>query len=187
MELLKLCICGDVYEFEVVEDYLQRTLGTFIKQTGWDKLNRENWDNSGFFDYQSKPVFTVFVDSIRRKVQVALPFTNEEKRNAKAIIDDTYICQGKTCAELEELTKRYLKENARREEKQFRIKQYCTVTAYFLDGEWHWKTTYDERDLHQSMKRENCKPYLTKYIYTGDELGLCGSVPSEDVFAALFD
>lgn len=185
MELLKLCICGDVYEFEVVEDYLQKTLGTFIKQTGWNKFSRENWDNAGFFNHQSKPVFTVFVDSIRRKVQVALPFSDEEKRAIRNAVEEKHY--GKTGEELEDITKKYLKENARREEKQFRIKQYCTVTAYFLDGEWHWKTTYDERDLHQSMKRENCKPYLTKYIYTGDELGICGNMPSEDVFAALFD
>lgn len=185
MELLKLCICGDVYEFEVVEDYLQKTLGTFIKQTGWDRFKRENWDNTGFFNYQSKPVFTVFIDSIRRKVQVAMPFSDEEKRNVRNAIEEKYY--GKTGEELEDMTKKYLKENARREEKQFSIKQYCTVTAYFLDGEWHWKTTYDEKDLHQSMKRENCKPYLTKYIYTGDELGICGNMPSEDVFAALFD
>lgn len=184
MELLKLCICGDVYEFEVVEDYLQKTLGTFVKQTGWDKFNRENWDNTGFFDYQSKPVFTVFVDSIRRKVQVALPFSGEEKRNISNAVEEKY--HGKTGEEIEEITKRFLKENARREEKQFRIKQYCTVTAYFLDGEWHWKTTYDESDLHKSMKRETCKPYMTKYIYTGDELGICGDMPSEDVFAELF-
>ena len=187
MELLKLCICGDVYEFEVVEDYLQRTLGTFIKQTGWDKYNRENWDNSGFFDYQSKPCFTVLIDSIRRKVNVAISPTEDERRQAMRVIESEYAPYGKTCAEIEHLTNKYLKENSRREEKQFRIKQYCTVRAYFLDGEWHWKTTYDERDLHQSMKNENCKPYLTKYIYTGDELGLCGNIPSEDVFAALFD
>lgn len=185
MELLKLCICGDVYEFEVADDFLQKTLGTFIKQTGWDKFKRENWDNTGFFDYQSKPVFTVFVDSIRRKVQVAVPFSDEEKRSIRNAIEEKHY--GKTGAEIEEITKHFLKENANREEKQFRIKQYCTVTAYFLDGEWHWKTTYDERDLHQSMKRETCKPYLTKYIYTGDELGICGNMPSEDVFAALFD
>lgn len=185
MELLKLCICGDVYEFEVVEDYLQKTLGTFVKSTGWDKFKRENWDNAGFFNHQSKPVFTVFVDSIRRKVQVALPFSDEEKRAIRNAVEEKHY--GKTGEELEDITKKYLKENARREEKQFRIKQYCTVTAYFLDGEWHWKTTYDERDLHQSMKRENCKPYLTKYIYTGDELGICGSMPSADVFDKLFD
>lgn len=185
MELLKLCICGDVYEFEVVENYLQKTLGTFMKSTGWDKFNRENWDNAGFFNYQSKPVFTVFVDSIRRKVKVALPFSNEEKRSICNAIEEKHY--GKTGAEIEEITKHFLKENARREEKQFRIKQYCTVTAYFLDGEWHWKTTYDENDLHKSIKRENCKPYLTKYIYTDDELGICGNIPSEDVFAALFD
>lgn len=185
MELLKLCICGDVYEFEVAEDYLQKTLGTFIKRTGLDKFKRENWDNAGFFNYQSKPVFTVFVDSIRRKVQVALPFSDGEKRSIRKAIGEKYY--GKTGAEIEDITKKYLKENARREEKQFRIKQYCTVTAYFLDGEWHWKTTYDESDLHKSIKRENCKPYLTKYIYTGDELGICGNMPSEDVFAALFD
>ena len=57
MELLKLCICGDVYEFEVVEDYLQKNLGTFLKQTGWDRFKRENWDNTGFFNYQSKTCF----------------------------------------------------------------------------------------------------------------------------------
>lgn len=184
MELLKLCICGDVYEFEVTENYLQKTLGTFIKQTGWDKFNRENWDNTGFFNYQSKPVFTVFVDSIRRKVQVAVPFSDEEKRGIRKSIEEKHY--GKTGAEIDAITKSFLKENANREEKQFRIKQYCTVTAYFLDGEWHWKTTYDESDLHKSVKRENCKPYLTKYLYTGDELGICGNMPSEDVFAELF-
>ena len=185
MELLKLCICGDVYEFEVVEDYLQKTLGTFIKQTGWDKFNRENWDNSEFFDYQSKPVFTVFVDSIRRKVDVATPLTKEEEKNILDGIEEKY--RDKSSAEIEEITKRFTKEHARHEKKQFRIKKYCTVSAYFLDGEWHWKTEYTEKDLHQSMKREKCKSYLTKYIYTGDELGVCGNMPSEDVFAALFD
>lgn len=185
MELLKLCICGDVYEFEVADDFLQKTLGTFIKQTGWNKFNRENWDNSGFFDYQSKPVFTVLVDSIRRKVNVATPLTKEEEKNILDGMEEKYYY--KSSEEIEEITRHFLKENARREEKQFRIRQYCTVTAYFLHGVWNWKTTYNERDLRQSMKRENCKPYLTKYIYTGDELGVCGKIPGEDVFAALFD
>jgi hypothetical protein len=186
MELLKLCICGDVYEFEVVENYLQRTLGTFINNHGWDKLKRENWDNAGFFNYQSKPVFTVWVESFRRKVNVTIAPTKEEIADAEKLMEDTYGAQ-KTGEEIELLTKRYLKDNAKKEEKQFRIKHYCTVSAYFLDGEWHWKTKYDERDIHQSMKNETCKPYLTRYVYTGDELGLCGKMPSEDVFAALFD
>lgn len=185
MDLLKILICDDVYEIEVPENYLQKTFGTFFNETGCNKLRRDNWDNSEFFDYQSKPVFTLLVDTIRRKVNVTMPLTEKEKKDILDDIEEKYY--DKSSEEIEEITKRFTKENTRREQKQFRIKQYCTVTAYFLDGEWHWKTTYNENDLHQSMKRENCKPYLTKYIYTGDELGVCGNMPSEDVFAALFD
>lgn len=185
MDLLKILICDDVYEIEVPENYLQKTLGTFVKKDGWDKMNRSNWDNGEFFDYQSKPVFTVFVDSIRRKVNVATPLTKEEEKNILDGMEKKYYY--KSSEEIEETTRHFLKENARREEKQFRIKQYCTVTAYFLNGIWNWKTTYNERDLRQSMKREHCKPYLTRYIYTGEKLGICGKMPGEDVFAALFD
>ena len=185
MELLKILICDDVYEFEVTENYLQKTLGTFIKKDGWNKMNRSNWDNGEFFDYQSKPVFTILVDSIRRKVNVATPLTEEEKKNILDDIEEKY--RDKSSEEIEEITNRFTKENARHEEKRFRIKQYCTITAYFLNGEWRWKTEYTEKDLRQSMKREICKPYLTRYIYTGDQLGICGKMPGEDVFAALFN
>lgn len=185
MELLKIRIVDDVYELEVVENYLQKTLGTFINQTGWNKLNRENWDNSGFFDYQSKPVFTVLVDSIRRKVNVATPLTEEEKQDVLNSVEEKY--SDKSSEEIEEITRHFLKENSRCEEKKFRIKQYCTITAYFLKGEWHWKTEYTEKDLRQSMKKEHCKSYLTRYVYTGDQLGICGKMPSEDVFATLFN
>lgn len=185
MELLKLCICGDVYEFEVADDFLQKTLGTFVNSTGWNKFRRENWDNSGFFNYQSKPVFTVLVDSIRRKVDVATPLTEKEKKHIMDDIEEKYF--DKSSEEIEEITRHFLKENSRHEKKQFRIKRYCTITSYFLDGEWHWKTTYNENDLHQSMKREICKPYLTRYIYTGeDKLGICGKMPGENVFEQLF-
>lgn len=185
MELLKILICDDVYEFEVTEDYLQKTLGTFIKDTGWDKMNRSNWDNGEFFDYQSKPVFTILVDSIRRKVNIATPLTEEEKQSVINDIEEKY--NDKSSEEIEDIAKRATKENARHEEKRFRIKLYCDVKAYFLNGEWRWKTVYEEKDLHQSMKRENCKPYLTRYIYTGEKLGICGKMPGEDVFAALFN
>lgn len=184
MDLLKILICDDVYEIEVPENYLQKTFGTFIRQDGWDKYRRENWDNSEFFDYQSKPVFTILVDSIRRKVNVATPLTEEEKKDILDDIEEKY--RDKSSEEIEEITKRFTKENARHEEKKFRIKQYCTITAYFLDGVWNWKTTYTEKDLRQSMKREHCKPYLTKYIYTGDKLGICGKMPGENVFEQLF-
>lgn len=185
MELLKIRIVDDVYEFEVVENYLQKTLGTFVNQTGWDKYRRENWDNSGFFDYQSKPVFTILVDSIRRKVNVSTPLTEEEKKTILNDIEERYY--DKSSEEIEEITDRFTKEHARHEEKKFRIKQYCTITAYFLDGEWRWKTEYAEKDLRQSMKRENCKPYLTRYIYTGEKLGICGKMPGKDVFEQLFN
>lgn len=185
MELLKILICDDVYELEVTENYLQKTLGTFIKKDGWDKMNRSNWDNGEFFDYQSKPVFTILVDSIRRKVNVATPLTEEEKKNILDDIEEKY--RDKSSEEIEEITNRFTEENARHEEKKFRIKLYCTIKAYFLNGEWRWKTEYTEKDLRQSMKRENCKPYLTKYIYTGEQLGICGKMPGEDVFAALFN
>lgn len=185
MELLKILILDDVYEIEIPENYLQKTLGTFIRQDGWDKYRRENWDNSEFFNYQSKPVFTVLVDSIRRKVNVATPLTEEEKQNVLNSVEERYF--DKSSEEIEEITDRLTKENTRHEQKQFRIKQYCTVTAYFLDGEWRWKTEYTEKDLRQSMKREHCKPYLTKYIYTGDKLGICGKMPGEDVFEKLFN
>ena len=151
MELLKILICDDVYELEVTENYLQKTFGTFIRQDGWDKMNRENWDNGEFFDYQSKPVFTVLVDSIRRKVDVSTPLTEEEKQNVLNSVDEKY--RDKSSEEIEEITDRLTKDNARHEEKKFRIKQYCTITAYFLNGEWHWKTVYTDKDLRQSMKR----------------------------------
>ena len=185
MELLKILICDDVYEFEVTEDYLQKTLGTFIKDTGWDKMNRSNWDNGEFFDYQSKPVFTILVDSIRRKVNVSAPLTEKEKRSVLDDIEEKYA--DKSNEEIEEIAKKSAKENVRHEEKKFRIKQYCTITAYFLNGEWQWKTEYTEKDLRQSMKREICKPYLTRYIYTGDKLGICGEIPGENVFEKLFN
>ena len=184
MELLKILICDDVYELEVTENCLQKTFGTFIRQDGWDKMNRSNWDNGEFFDYQSKPVFTVLVDSIRRKVDVATPLTEEEKQNVLNSVEEKYY--DKSSEEIEEITDRFTKEHARHEQKQFRIKQYCTITAYFLNGEWQWKTEYTEKDLRQSMKRENCKPYLTRYIYTGEKLGICGKMPGEDVFEKLF-
>lgn len=184
MDLLKILICDNVYEVEVPEDYLQKTFGTFIRQSGFNKMNRSNWYNGEFFNYQSKPVFNILVDSIRRKVDVATPLSEEEKNNVLNDIEEKYY--DKSSAEIEEITKRFTKEHARREEKQFRIKQYCTITAYFLDGEWRWKTEYTEKDLRQSMKREHCKPYLTKYIYTGDKLGICGKIPGEDVFEKLF-
>lgn len=185
MELLKILICDDVYELEVTEDYLQKTLGTFIKKDGWDKMNRSNWDNGEFFNYQSKPVFTILVDSIRRKVNVSTPLTEEEKQSVLDDIEEKYA--DKSNEEIEEIAKKSAKENARHEEKKFRIKQYCTITAYFLNGEWRWKTEYTEKDLRQSMKRENCKAYLTRYIYTGEKLGICGKMPGEDVFATLFN
>ena len=185
MELLKVLIVDDVYEIEVPEDYLQKTFGTFIRQSGFNKMNRNNWDNSEFFNYQSKPVFNILVDSIRRKVDVSIMPTEEEKRSVVNDVEEKYYY--KSGEEIEEITRHFLKENSRCEEKQFRIKQYCTITAYFLNGEWRWKTEYTEKDLRQSMKREHCKPYMTKYIYTGDKLGICGKIPSEDVFAALFD
>lgn len=185
MELLKILICDDVYEFEVVESYLQKKLGTFINPTGWDKLNRRNWDNSGFFNYESKSMFTVFIDSIRRKVNVSIIPTEEEKRSILNDVEERY--REKSNDEIEDIAKRFLKDNSRHEEKRFRINQYCTITAYFLNGVWNWKTTYTEKDLWQSMKRENCKPYLTRYVYTGEKLGICGSIPSEDVFATLFN
>lgn len=185
MELLKILICDDVYELEVPEDYLQKTFGTFISETGPFKLSRENWDNGEFFDYQSKPVFTILVDSIRRKVNVSTPLTEKEKHNVLNDVEERY--NDKTSEEIELITQHLIKENSRHEEKQFRIKQYCTVSAFFLDGEWHWKTTYTEKDLKQSMKREHCKPYLTRYIYTGDQLGICGKMPGEDVFEQLFN
>ena len=185
MELLKILILDDVYEIEIPENYLQKTLGTFIKKDGWDKMNRSNWDNGEFFDYQSKPVFTLLVESIRRKVDVATPLTEEEKQNVLNSVEEKY--RDKSSKEIEEITDRFTKERARHEQKQFRIKRYCTVTAYFLDGEWHWKTEYTEKDLRQSMKREHCKPYLTKYIYTGEKLGICGKMPGEDVFEKLFN
>lgn len=185
MELLKILICDDVYEIEVPENYLQKTFGTFIRQDGWDKMNRNNWDNSEFFDYQSKPVFTILVDSIRRKVNVSTPLTEEEKKDILDDIEEKY--RDKSSEEIEEITDRFTKEHARHEEKKFRIKQYCPITAYFLDGEWRWKTEYTEKDLRQSMKRENCKPYLTRYIYTGEKLGICGKMPGENVFEQLFN
>lgn len=185
MELLKVLICDEVYELEVTENYLQKTLGTFIKRDGWNKLDRSNWDNGEFFDYQSKPVFTILVDSIRRKVSVSTPLTEEEKRSVLDSVEEKFY--DKSNEEIEDIAKRTTKENARHEQKQFRIKQYCTVTAYFLNGEWRWKTEYKEKDLKQSMKRENCKPYLTRYIYTGEKLGICGKMPGEDVFEKLFN
>ena len=185
MELLKILICDDVYELEVVEDYLQKTLGTFISETGPHKFRRENWDNGEFFNYESRPVFTILVDSIRRKVNVATPLTEEEKKTILDDIEEKYF--DKSSEEIEDIAKHFTKENTRHEEKRFRIKQYCTVKAYFLNGEWRWKTEYTEKDLRQSMKRENCKPYLTRYIYTGEKLGICGKMPGEDVFATLFN
>lgn len=185
MELLKILICDDVYELEVPEDYLQKTFGTFISETGPYKFSRENWDNGEFFDYQSKPVFTVLVDSIRRKVNATAPLTKEEKKDILDDIEEKF--RDKSSEEIEDIAKHFTKENARHEEKQFRIKQYCTITAFFLNGEWRWKTEYTEKDLRQSMKRENCKPYLTRYIYTGEKLGICGKMPGEDVFATLFN
>ena len=185
MELLKILIVDDVYELEVPEDYLQKTFGTFISETGPFKLSRENWDNGEFFDYQSKPVFTILVDSIRRKVNITAPLTEEEKQNVLNSVEEKYF--DKSSEEIEDIAKHFTKENARHEEKKFRIKQYCTITAYFLNGEWRWKTEYTEKDLRQSMKRENCKPYLTRYIYTGEKLGICGKMPGEDVFATLFN
>ena len=185
MELLKILICDNVYEIEIPEHYLQKTFGTFIRQDGWNKLDRSNWDNGEFFDYQSKPVFTILVDSIRRKVNIATPLTEEEKQNVLNSVEERY--RDKSSEEIEEITDRFTKEHARYEQKQLRIKQYCTITAYFLDGIWNWKTTYNEQNLRQSMKREHCKPYLTKYIYTGEKLGICGKMPGEDVFKQLFN
>ena len=185
MELLKILICEDVYEIEVPENCVQKTFGTFRSQGGWSKLDSPNGDNGEFFDYQSKPVFTILVDSIRRKVNIATPLTEEEKQNVLNSVEEKY--RDKSSEEIEEITDRLTKENARHEEKKFRIKQYCTITAYFLDGIWNWKTTYNERDLRQSMKREHCKPYLTKYIYTGEKLGICGKMPGENVFEQLFN
>ena len=90
MELLKILICDDVYEIEVPENYLQKTFGTFIRQSGVDKMNRSNWYNGEFFDYQSKPVFNILVDSIRRKVNVATPLTEEEKKDILDDIEEKY-------------------------------------------------------------------------------------------------
>ena len=184
MEMLRIEICGICYEFEVVEDFLQKTLGTFIKDTGWDKYKKENWDNSGFFNYQSKSCFTVMVDTIRRKISVPQPFSVQEKRLVHNTVEKENPL--KSADEIESIVKKILKESTRYEEKQFRIKQYCTVSAYFLDGEWHWKTSYNEKDIHQSVKRESCRTPMTSYVYTGEELGLF-KMPDASVFDKLFE
>lgn len=184
MELLKILICNEVYEIEVPENYLQKTFGTFIRQSGVDKMNRSNWYNGEFFDYQSKPVFNILVDSIRRKVNITTPLTEKEKKDILDDIEEKYY--DRSSEEIKEIADRFTKGYARHEEKRFRIKLYCTVRAFFLDGEWNWKTEYTEKDLRQSM-RERCKPYLTKYIYTGDKLGICGKMPGENIFEKLFN
>lgn len=185
MSVLKVNVAGTVYEIDVQKDLLQKMFGTFHNERTPFKMERSNWDNSDFFDYQSKNVFSILVKSKKKTFQQRIPITEQEKRSVWSEIQESN--RFKSSAEIDALTESALESMEREtEEKSFRMKYYCTITAYFLNGEWHFNTEYRESDIRRSMKREVTKDILTSYRYTGDELGVFDDTPGEDIFAKLF-
>lgn len=185
MSILRIKVEGNVYEIDVKENYLQERFGTFFNERTPFKMVRSNWDNSEFFDYQSKNVFSILVQSKKRTIQQRTPITEQEKRSVWSKIQENN--RFKSSAEIDALTESTLESMEREtEEKSFRMRYYCTITAFFLNGEWHFKTEYSENDIRRSLKREITMNVLTSYPYTGEELGVFDNVPDEDIFAKLF-
>lgn len=180
MVTLKIEVGGELYEIVLPQsDYLQRRFGTFHRDYGFDKLKRENWDNSQFFDYQSRQVFTIQVGSKKRNVQTKKPLSKAEEKQIFAEIADNH--RFSSSEEIEQMAKAACKAAQQTEKKPFRMKFYLTVCAYFLDGEWRFVTRYKSSDIEQSFKHKLCQTVKTHYIYTDEKLGV------EEVNESVFD
>lgn len=187
MSILKVKIAGYVYELDVDKNYLQKMYGTFKNEHTPFKMERFNWDNSEFFDYQSKTCFPVLVNAKTKTIQMKRNVSAADKNELwNAIYKDNPM---KSSNEIDGLVKQALQEREtetdEKQEKRFKMKYYCDITCYFLNGEWNFKTEYSESDIRKTYKTENSKDVLTSYEYTGDELGLF-DCPNEDIFASLF-
>jgi len=163
--MLRIKVIDTIYEIDVDGLFLQKMFGTFHKERTPFKMERSNWDNSEFFDHQSKEVFTISVGSQKKTVKTPVPVSDEEKNEMWNRIQKENPMR--SSEEIDSLVKTELA-NGKKSRKQFTLNKYVTVTAYFADGEWHWNTEYTESDIHASYKRENTRETVS-YTSNGDE------------------
>lgn len=184
MSVLKIKIGQIVYEIDVPGNYLQSRFGTFKNENGPFKMSRSNWDNSQFFNFQSKECFSILVDVERGN------YTTEKKisdRDKKAILEkvekENVFFSAHEC---EELAKRIVSSMPHDTEKhRFVLRKYLKVTAFFLDGEWKFRTEYKINEVYSSMKQEKTLRVIDYYGYTEKEkLGIF-ECPDKNIFEAL--
>lgn len=183
MCILKIRVFDMVCEIDVPENYLQSRFGTFHNEHTPFKMERSNWDNSQFFNYQSKPVFKICIDRFRRNInQKIKPDEKDIQRLVLLYEKDNPM---KSQSEIAEMVKRDVDKSSATEEKRVYVNEYVTVTAFFLKGEWRFRTEYEKGDIERTPKKQpNVYPVLTGYKYTDDELGLFDS--NENIFDQLF-
>lgn len=161
--------------FEVVDCYLQRVFGTFHKDSGPDyiRLNRANWDNSQFMEYQGKEAFL-------------LPFESYDIRFHKRIIPGEkelfsrmYEFQKKyphlTGEQVDQYGKIVKDKMTKTIPQKCKMRIYLPVRAIFMGGEWKFITKYDERDLIRSMSMKPSYHCMAWEEYHGEELGVIKS------------
>lgn len=161
--------------FEVVDCYLQRTFGTFRKDSGPDsiRLNRANWDNSQFMEYQGKTAFLVPFESY--DVRFHKRIIPGEREFAQRILAFNEIYPHLTGAELDYYKSVVKKEMTETKPLKCKMRVYLPVRALFLGGEWKFITKYEERHLERSMSLKPSHHCMAWEEYHGEELGVIKS------------
>jgi hypothetical protein len=149
--------------------------GGFIKNSGPDfiRLNRANWDNSQFMDYQGKDVFLLPFESY--DVRFHKRIIPGEKELFARINEFSQKYPHLTGEQLDEYGKNVKNKMTKTVPQKCKMRVYLPVRAFFLGGEWNFVTQYHEGHLIRSMSMKPSHHCMSWEEYRGEELGIIKS------------
>lgn len=183
MEVVRIRVGSLCVEFKCHKNYLQSRFGTFLPGTKgpMQLINKDNWDNLEFFDYQSKEVFKILIEDERIKLKEAVPLTNEELKEKQLEFEKKY--KRATGAQIEDFVAKTKKEGSGEYNlRRMRLSNYLMVTCHF-DGtkrEWVWNVSYDEKHVKRTACRNTYYPVMNPQRYISQNLGIIGEVEEEE-------
>lgn len=178
MERIRVKLGNHVTEFEVQDLYLQKRFGTFVKDHGWDKYFERNWDNSQFFEYESRECFLIPYETYDVR------FNKRIIPNQREITEELtarYNTEGLTGEEIDYLEKKIKDEKTELEPSKMKMRYYLPITAFFEKGRWHFNSNYLPRYLKASARilpSHRCMEWRP-YKQGGEVLGLIKKVDGQ--------
>lgn len=161
--------------FEVVDCYLQRMFGGFHKNSGPDfiRLNRANWDNSQFMDYQGKDVFLIPFESY--DIRFHKRIIPGEKEIFAKVNEFSKMYPHLTGEQLDQYGEMTKDKMTKKIPQKCKMRVYLPIRAIFLSGEWKFVMEYQERHLIRSLSMKPSHHCMAWEEYKGEELGIIKS------------